>query len=114
MQLWACVQSYADAYYVLTKRGGAPKAVKEALLATLDVFEPCNTYASALKPALLSDWNDLEDYLIAYSSKNIAAEYLITRDREMTELSPIPAISARELLQRLEDEQGLVYDEITF
>lgn len=112
VQLWACVQSFADAYYVLTRRGAAEGAVKQALLTFLDFCTPCNTYASALKPALMSEWHDVEDYLVASSSKNIAADYLITRDKDMAALSPVAALTAHEFLLMMEEDHGLVYDEM--
>lgn len=112
VQLWSCVQSFADAYYVLTRRGATEDAVKKALLALLDFFTPCNTYASALRPALSSDWQDVEDYLIAYSSKSIGADLLITRDKEMSALSPVRAMTAHEFLKMMEEDHGLAYDEV--
>lgn len=110
LQIWVSTQSYADAYYVLRKHASA-KEVKRALLATLDIFMACGTYAADLRGALESDWNDIEDYLIAYSSKHIPAEYLITRDEELVEKSPISAMSAQEFLAMLEHDHGLTYDE---
>lgn len=111
VQLWASAQSYADAYYVLRK--SAPeKAVKQALLATLEFFVPCGTYAADLAGALESDWPDLEDYLVAHSAEHIRADYLITRDREMASRSPIPAMDAEGLLALLEKEHGLVYESV--
>lgn len=102
LQIWASTQSYADAYYVLRKH---------ALLATLDIFMVCGTYAADLRGALESDWSDIEDYLIAHASKHIPAKYLITRDKELVEKSPIKAMSAQEFLGVLEHEYGLTYDE---
>ena len=105
LQIWASTQSYADAYYVLRKHAPAEE-VKHALLATLDIFMVCGTYAADLRGALESDWSDIEDYLIAHASK-----YLITRDKELVEKSPIKAMSAQEFLGVLEHEYGLTYDE---
>lgn len=113
VQLWVSTQSYADAYYVLRKHS-PEKTVKEALATTLDFFLPCGTYPADLVGALESDWPELEDYLIAYSSKHIKADYLITRDRGMTGRSPIPAMDADAFLTYLEQEHGLVYEDITF
>lgn len=113
LQIWVSTQSYADAFYVLQKEADT-NAVKKALLATLDVFLICGTYANDLRAALESDWEDIEDYLIAYSTKHIPADHLITRDAELLECSPIPAMSARDFLALLEKEHGLVYDEIDF
>lgn len=110
LQIWASTQSYADAYYVLRKHAPAEE-VKHALLATLDIFMVCGTYAADLRGALESDWSDIEDYLIAHASKHIPAKYLITRDKELVEKSPIKALSAQEFLNVLEHEYGLTYDE---
>ena len=60
LQIWASTQSYADAYYVLRKHAPAEE-VKHALLATLDIFMVCGTYAADLRGALESDWSDIED-----------------------------------------------------
>lgn len=111
VQLWVSTQSYADAYYVLRKQADAA-SVKKALRATLDVFIVCGTYASDLRSALESEWEDIEDFMIAYSSKHIPADYLVTRDKELIRLSPIPAMTAPQLLELLEKEHGLVYDDI--
>lgn len=111
VQLWASTQSYADAYYVLRK--SAPeKAVKQALLSTLEFLSPCGTYAADLAGALESDWSDLEDYLVAHSAKHIRADYLITRDREMAVRSPIGSMDADSFLAFMEKEHGLVYEDV--
>lgn len=108
VQLWVSTQSYADAYYSLRKF--APEEeVKSALLASLEFFVPCGTHAADLRPALESEWHDIEDYLIAYSTKRMGAVSLITRDKEMARKSPVPAYTAAEFLKYLETEHGLVY-----
>lgn len=111
VQLWVSTQSYADAFYVLRKKASEAE-VKAALLATLDIFLPCGTHAADLRGALESDWPDVEDYLIAFSTKHIGAEAMVTRDAEMAHLSPITAMTAGEVLNALETEHGLVYDDI--
>lgn len=110
LQIWVSTQSYADAYYVLRKHASAEE-VKHALLATLDIFMVCGTYAEDFRRALESDWNNIEDYLIAHASKHIPAKYLITRDKKLIERSPINAMSAQEFLGMLERDYGLAYDE---
>lgn len=75
---------------------------------------PCSTYAEDLAPALTSPWTELEDYLIAYNSKHIKADYLITRDIDMQKHSPIKAMTAEEFLKMWEEEKGLVYQDIDF
>ena len=111
VQLWIITQSYADAYYVLGR--SAPKdEVKKALAATLEFFLAVGTFPADLKPALESNWNDIEDYLIAHSAHRVDAQFFITRDRVLVEKCPIAAMTAAEFLQYLEREKGLVYDEV--
>ena len=112
VQLWVSVQSYADAFYVLGKHA-EPAAIRSALLESLELFNPCGLYAADLKPALLSDWPDVEDYLIAHAAKHLDADYFITRDRDVVEKSPVPAMSASEFVALLENEYGLVYEDVT-
>lgn len=111
VQLWVSTQSYADAYYVLRKFASEGE-VKEALLATLEFFIPCGTHAADLRPALESDWPDVEDYMIAYSTKRVGAAFLITRGEEMASKSPVPAYTAGEFLEHLEAEHGLAYEDV--
>lgn len=111
VQLWISTQSYADAYYVLGR--SAPKSeVKGALAATLEFFLVVGTFAADLKPALESDWDDVEDYLIAHSARRADAQFFITRDKALAEKCPVPAMTAAEFLHYLEHEKGLVYDEV--
>jgi predicted nucleic acid-binding protein len=110
-QLWACTQSFADAYYILSRN--APQAhVKSALSNLLLLIKPCNTYASDLDPALKSDWPDIEDFMIASCIKHVDATYLITRDKEMLKRLPHKAKTASEFLDLLEAEKGITYEEL--
>lgn len=111
VQLWMSAQSYTDAYYILRKHSSEDE-VKAALLATLEFFNPCSIFAADVEPALRSVWDDVEDYLIAYSSKRMGAHYLITRDEELRESAPVPAMTPAEFLAMMKEEKGLVYDEI--
>lgn len=111
VQLWVSVQSYADAYYVLRK-GAGEREVKGALLSTLEMFLPCNLYASELSAALESDWSDLEDYLLVHSMKHVNADWFITRDKTLLADDSIRSITATGLLEMLEEGQGLRYDEV--
>lgn len=113
LQPWVSVQSYTDAFYVLTKHSPI-EDVKKTLESTLEFFMPCSTYAEDLATGLASKWTELEDYLIAYSSKHIKADYLITRDIDMQKHSPIKAMTAEEFLKMWEEERGLVYQDIDF
>lgn len=111
VQLWVSVQSYADAYYVLRKSASEPD-VKRALLATLEFFTPCSTYAEDLQGALDSDWHDVEDYLIAHASKHINAHAMVTRDAEMIAKCPIRAMTSADAVRYLKEEQGSTYEDV--
>ena len=108
VQLWVNTLSFADAFYVLRKSASEP-AVKQALLASLEFILPCGTYAADLKPALESDWPDIEDYLIVAASKHIKADCFVTRDVDLAARSPIKALDVEGVLKLLEEE-GYVYD----
>ncbi|MEC4184446.1 PIN domain-containing protein [Adlercreutzia sp. R21] len=112
VQLWTTTQSYADAYYVLC-RSASESEVRQTLIATLEFFLVSGTFAADLKPALQSEWRDVEDYLIAHAALRSGAELFITRDSELADKSPVRAMTASEALRYLEDELGLVYDEIS-
>ncbi|MCI9129600.1 MAG: PIN domain-containing protein [Eggerthellaceae bacterium] len=113
VQAWVTAQSYADAFYVLSK-GSSEAIAKRLLLKSLTFFLPCSTFASDLKPALESDWPDVEDYLIAHASKHVNADVMITRDADMMQRCPIQAMTAHQFLEMLEEEQGLVYEDVPF
>ena len=111
VQLWVSTQSYADAYYVLS-RSASQSEVKKALAATLEFFLAVGTSAADLKPALESDWDDVEDYLIAHSANRTGADFFVTRDRRLSKKCPVKALTAAEVLRYLEAEKGLAYDEV--
>ncbi len=112
VQLWVSTQSFTDAYYVLRK-SATEEQVKQALLSVLEFVLPCGTYAADIKAALESEWHDVEDYLIAFSPKHIGADYMITRDADMSSKCPIKAMTAHNFVKYLETEHGLVYDDIS-
>lgn len=112
VQLWVSTQSFADAFYILRKKA-SDVDVKRALLASLEFLVPCGTYAADLEPALKSDWPDVEDFLIVRSSKHIKADYFITRDAELAQLCPIEALDADTFLQRMKNDRGISYEEIS-
>ena len=113
LRLYACAQSYADAYFVLCEIADKA-AVKQALLATTEYIEVCNTFGSDVAKSLKSGWNDIEDYLITHSAKHMNADYLVTRDKEVLRKSPVNTLTPRQFLTMMHDEYGLEYDEIDF
>lgn len=111
VQLWLTTQSYADAYYVLSRKTSTKEA-KRMLLGTLDTFLTCGTYAEDLKPAFESSCEDVEDYMIVAASKHIGADFFVTRDEEIKEHCSLQAMNARELLSLLQETNGCDYAQI--
>lgn len=111
VQLWASVQSYMDAYYVLRKTA-SEQEVKEALLETLELIKPCNAYASDLVPALSSSWPDIEDHLVANSARHIDADCFVTRDNYIVERAPILALDAAAAIEMLDQECNTAYESL--
>lgn len=108
-QLWVNLQSFSDAFYLLKKDYGGD-ALKKVFLNSLEYFTPYSSSPSLLKPALESDWSEIEDYLIAYSYKGVDASYIITRDTEMIKKSPIPAMDAAAFLEHIQTDLGYEYE----
>ncbi|MDO4183024.1 MAG: PIN domain-containing protein [Coriobacteriia bacterium] len=112
VELWCSVQSYTDAAYALRKF--APKQqLMSTMEATLEFIRPCSFPAESLRPALRSDWPDLEDFLIAYAAAGIKADYVVTRDEGGFQASKVPALSPQAAVDMLANA-GLVYDEVSW
>lgn len=111
VQLWTTIQSYTDAYYVLRKFS-EEDSVKRALIATLEMFLVCGLQPKDLRRALESDWDDIEDYLIAASGQTIPADFFITRDSDLIERSTLTAMNAHDFLEYLKDNFGYNYDAV--
>lgn len=113
VQLWVTTQSFADAYYVL-RRSASEQEVKRALLGSLDRLLACSTSPSDLRPALESNWPDIEDYLVAHATKRVNADLFVTRDTELASRCAMPVATPRQTLDLLRDEKGLVYEDVEF
>ena len=110
VELWVPVQSFLDGLYALRKH--APeRQLRDTFLASLEFFRPCGSRAEDLRPALESDWSDVEDYLIGKAACNIAADYLVTRDASGFNRSRIPTITAAQAVEMLAQE-GFEYGDV--
>lgn len=110
VELWANVQSYLDASYALRKMT-SERALRDAMLGTLEFIHPCGNRAADLREALESDWPDVEDFLIAKGAQNVAADYVVTRDAKGFFDSKIRAISSKDAMELLASK-GMFYDEV--
>ena len=110
VELWVPVQSFLDGLYALRKY--APEdQLRQAFLASLEFFRPCGSRAEDLRPALESDWPDVEDCLIARAAQNIAADYLVTRDASGFAGSRVATVTPAEAVELLAQD-GFEYGEV--
>ena len=112
VELWVNVQSFLDALYALRKFASQHE-LRQVMLASLEFFHPCGCRAVDLSAALRSDWPDVEDFMIATSARNIAADYVLTRDIKGFVHSKVKAIQPEDAVALLEDD-GLSYGRVEF
>ena len=104
------MQSFTDAEYIL--RRAIPAQTLRAMMAgSLERLHVATASPQDLADGLMSDWPDLEDFLIARSALNEGADYLITRDAEGFGASRVPVLTTERFFTRMEKEHGVVYDE---
>ena len=113
VEIWTAPQSYLNIFYVLSKTQPAAD-VQKALSASLEHVNLCTTSHIDMQAALQAGWDDAEDALIAISCKNLAAEYLLTRDskQEGFKHMGIPALTPEAFLELWEKEHGVLYNEV--
>ena len=113
VEIWTAPQSYLNIFYVLQKAQPAAD-VQKALLASLEHVNLCTTSHADMQTALQAGWDDVEDALISTSCKNLAADYLLTRDKKQAGFAHlgIPALTPEEFFDLWEKEHGIIYDEI--
>ena len=113
VEIWTAPQSYLNVFYVLKKAQSASD-VQKALFASLEHVNICTTGHADVQAALQAGWDDVEDALIALSCKNLAADYLLTRDEKQEGFKhmDIPSLTPEEFLEMWEKERGVLYDEI--
>lgn len=109
--LWAPVQSFKDAYYVLSHYVD-PMRVQDAILALLEVVRPVDLSGDDVAAAARLKWDDFEDCLVAVSAGKANADYIITRDRKGFERSMIPAVTPGEWLRGMREERGVAFDAV--
>lgn len=111
IELWASGQSFTDAEYILSNAGYSSE-VREILKKSLDFFKIALPTAPDYATGLASDWDDLEDFLVAKSAQRIRADYLLTRDKTGFVKSSVPVMTPREFLALLKDKYNCEYDMI--
>ena len=110
VDLWVCTQSFVDAEYILRKAVPITE-LRSMMAASLEFLNVAAPLADQLPDALASNWPDLEDCLIAHCARNARADFLVTRDTLGFTNAPVPVLTPRGVIERLEGE-GISYDEV--
>ena len=111
IELWVAPQSFADAFYILRRQIPADK-LQHAFSASLGILNVCSVGLNEVAEATRRCWDDYKDCLIALCAENIDADVLLSRDAAGFKQARVPVYSLEELFRMLEQEYGLVYEEI--
>ena len=112
-RLWASAQSFKDAFYVLSHFVDSQK-VQHALVRLSEIVNLADLPGDDVLKAAKLGWDDMEDCLIAICAEKTGADYLITRDQKGFSRSPVPALSPSSLLEKLREEEGVLYEAVQF
>ena len=111
VELWTSIQSFPDVEYILRKIIPVEE-LRSMMQRSMEFFKVASPTASDLSDAFNSCWPDLEDFLIARCAERVKADRIITRDAKGFTGASIPAQTPEEFFAWLEEEHGIVYDEI--
>lgn len=111
VELWASLQSYTDAEYIL-RRAIPVDTLRAMMEKTLPFVQVASPEPEDLEAGTRCGWPDLEDFLIARCAVRTGADYLVTRDVKGFARSEVAAVAPTEFFALLEEEWGILYDEI--
>ena len=99
MEVSISVGSLSDFVYILASRKHASKRLaREMISEVIHVFEILDLTFSDCQCANLSDMKDFEDALIAYSAKRSNVDFIVTRNKKVFKVSPVPALTPEDFL----------------
>ena len=87
-----------DVYYVIRRSTGNAIKAREKTMALSALLKICDTTAKDIAAGLSLSITDFEDAVIAATAAREKADYIVTRNETDFVNSPIPAISAAQLL----------------
>lgn len=111
IELWVAPQSFADIFYILRKQVPAD-SLQRAFNDSLEFLNVCNVGSAEVAEATRRCWSDYEDCLVALCAENIDVDVLLSRDATGFKDAKTPVFSLEELFCMLEEDYGLVYEEI--
>ena len=93
--------SVTDVYYIIRKYSSNAIEARENIFILSNIIKICNSTLDDITKALTLFIPDYEDAVIAAIAKREKADYIITRNVEDFENSPVPAINPEDFLDIL-------------
>lgn len=111
-ELWVSAKSFTDVSYVGGKALGSSN-IQRIVESSLRYLNVCSLDCDDVRYALEQRWPDFEDCLIDRAAQKVGANYIITRDARGFGRSVVPAIAPARLIEIMEKDHGLVYEELS-
>lgn len=110
-ELWVSAKSFTDVFYLMRgKEEFASEAIQDIFLDNLTYLNVCSIDKEDIVESARSKWPDFEDCLVSRCADKVKADYLLTRDKNGFKLANVAWCSPADFFERLEKEQGIVYD----
>jgi len=87
-------------YYVIRKSLQDPVAAREKIFLISNLVKICKSVPDDILNAIILFIPDFEDAVIAATAKREKADFIVTRNTEDFENSPVPAINPEDFLKR--------------
>jgi predicted nucleic acid-binding protein len=97
--------SVKDIYYVIRKNTGSRLQAKTAITKLLLLVSVCDTIAADIHVAHNFSMPDFEDAVLAATAQREMADYIITRNTGDFTGSPVPAISPKNFIAKMETKK---------
>ena len=95
-----------DIFYIARKHTGNLEKARQAIFEILTVMEVCSIDKNTLEAAINSGFVDFEDAVQIFSAVAHNLDAIVTRDSKGFLDSPIFVMSTRELVQKVETQNG--------
>ena len=112
-ELWVSAKSFTDVFFVMRHREGFSSGeIQDIFLKNMDYLNVCSVDGADIIKAANLKWPDFEDCLVSCCADKANADFLLTRDKKGFRRANVAACSPAEFFVWLEEEYGIVYDEI--
>ena len=97
-------KAVTDIYYLMHRYTHSDKTARETLNKLFTLFDVLDTAGIDCRKAVPSPVSDFEDAVMIETALRSEVDCIITRNTEDFARSPVPVLSPREFLQRLQGE----------